>query len=211
VTFFKALINLLGPVTGRDAVKIREHLDDVVLGSGAKVGTGKNWEGYRAYEKRLLTIANKDPEVKIVPQQTKKAAAAEGDEEGEVEETDNEDRRATPTRAGQGSRQASRADIAGEQDEEEGGSPDVGSLKRKAGVQDVEEEGGMEVDIDFDVPAPLDEEEEGLPEVDVVYDEIQVENDDDELVLDLPSSAEARARSVSVEPGVKKRKKARRF
>jgi len=189
VTFFRALINLLGPVTGRDAIKIREHLDEAVNSSGAKVGLGKNWEAYRSYEKRLLTIASKDPEVRIVPQK-KKAAA----QETEAEPTDDEDREATPTRDSQASRRASLVEVnAGE---------DAGTLKRKAASQDLEGDGGMDLDFDFDVPPPLDDEDDDL---------LNVEDEDDEIVLQMPSSAEARARSVSVEPGVKKRKKARRF
>jgi hypothetical protein len=185
------------------------------------VGTGKTWEAYRAYEKRLLTIASKDPEVKIVPQQKKKATAAEA-EEGEMEDTDEEDREETPTRGSQ-SRQAGRADVvADEEGDEDQAAGAVRGSKRKALELDSEDDGGMEIDLEFDVPAPLDMEEDDdddddLPvigdttEGDANGDEDQaLANDDDELA-DVPSTAEARARSVSVEPGVKKRKKARRF
>jgi len=217
MTFFRALINLLGPVTGRDAVKIREHLDDVVLGSGARVGAGKNWEAYRAYEKRLLTIASKDPEVRIVPQQKKKAASVEV-EEGEMEETDDEDREETPTRASQ-SRQASRADVIENEEENDEVAEVTRGNKRKAMEQEPAEDEGLAIDLDFDIPAPLDDEEDerddspvvgGATEGDV-DDDVGSDDDDDDLELNVPSTAEARARSVSVEPGVKKRKKARRF
>lgn len=66
LTFFKVLVPLLGPVTGKDALKIKAHLEDVIDSSGVQLTTNKGWDGYRAYEKRLIGIASKDPNVKMM-------------------------------------------------------------------------------------------------------------------------------------------------
>jgi cohesin complex subunit SA-1/2 len=65
LTIFKCLILLLGPVNGRGALKIKSEMEaglrDVV---GIEVGGNKMWEGYRAYEKRLVLIASKDSNIR---------------------------------------------------------------------------------------------------------------------------------------------------
>lgn len=99
LTFFKMLIPLLGPVTGKDALKIKAHLEDVIDSSGVQLTTNKGWDGYRAYEKRLIGIASKDPNVKMA---SKKVVEREGTEQGDeedVEEVDDEEaeREKTPT------------------------------------------------------------------------------------------------------------------
>ncbi|OXG45753.1 cohesin complex subunit SA-1/2 [Cryptococcus neoformans Bt120] len=66
LTFFKVLVPLLGPVTGKGALKIKAHLEDVIDSSGVQLTTNKGWDGYRAYEKRLIGIASKDPNVKMM-------------------------------------------------------------------------------------------------------------------------------------------------
>ena len=65
LSFFRILLQLLGPVIGRDALTIRSHLEDVIRGTGVKMGTPKGWEAYKAYEKKLISIAGKDPGVKL--------------------------------------------------------------------------------------------------------------------------------------------------
>lgn len=91
LTFFKMLIPLLGPVTGKDALKIKAHLEDVIDSSGVQLTTNKGWDGYRAYEKRLIGIASKDPNVKMASKRVVEREGTEQDDEEDVEEVDDEE------------------------------------------------------------------------------------------------------------------------
>ncbi|WVQ85787.1 hypothetical protein IAT38_007954 [Cryptococcus sp. DSM 104549] len=103
LTFFKTLVLLLGPVTGKDALKIKSHLEDAVSSAGAEVSANKGWEAYRAYEKRLVAIASKDPRVKLAAGKKKPAGDKQVDTEAEEEpvgEDEEEEREVTPTPGG---------------------------------------------------------------------------------------------------------------
>ncbi|WVQ95735.1 hypothetical protein IAU59_002834 [Kwoniella sp. CBS 9459] len=97
LSYFRALVVLLGPINGgKEALKIKTHLDDVVESIGVDVTSNKGWDGYRAYEKKLLSIASKDPEVKTLASK-KVIQGREDRDDTEMEEDD--DREETPTRS----------------------------------------------------------------------------------------------------------------
>ncbi|ODO10375.1 hypothetical protein I350_00970 [Cryptococcus amylolentus CBS 6273] len=98
VTFFKVLVPLLGAVQGKDALKIKSHLEDVIESSGVHVTSNKGFEGYRQYEKKLMAIASKDPVVRVLAKTAAPKKVLEEDTEGDENvEDDQEDREVTPT------------------------------------------------------------------------------------------------------------------
>ncbi|WWC92113.1 uncharacterized protein L201_007067 [Kwoniella dendrophila CBS 6074] len=99
LSFFKVLILLLQPITAKDAIKIKQHLDDAISSIGIAVTVNKGWEPYRAYEKRLIGIASKDPNVKLAA--NKKVVQQEQQEEEtdlENDDNDEENQNQTPTK-----------------------------------------------------------------------------------------------------------------
>ena len=188
LSFFKALILLLGPINSRDALRIRETLEKKIRDGGAKVTASKAWEAYKAYERRLFTIISKDPTVKIVAQ-TKPAetdgeagSAAHSDgamTEGEVEDEEMESQeRVSPAK-----RSLSRSQdrpLSARENEEEDDEMEIGDEPRPFA--------DMDLNLDIDLSGMED------------------------IELDLqPSQGRGRARSISVEPTAKKRKTVRKM
>jgi cohesin complex subunit SA-1/2 len=64
LTIFKCLIQLLGPVNGRGALNIKSEMENGLREIGIEVSGNRMWEGYRAYEKRLVLIASKDSNIR---------------------------------------------------------------------------------------------------------------------------------------------------
>lgn len=241
LTFFKALVHLLGPVTGQDAVKIRDHLEETIQGTGASITSNRQWDGYRMYEKRLMSIASKDPNVRVVMQaaagkrkvvraeEDADDAATEGsDEEGDVVEAEE----VVPAK-----RTATRANI-GQDDENSDDQDDTEEQQEGEDEEEAEAESAPQ-DADAD-EAEGDEGEEGDLDIDEAFDDLEkrkrAEDDDGqvngnedgkgldldldldpdlELDLDLPNTQEraARERSASVDmpPVNKKRRTAKRY
>ncbi|ORX41194.1 STAG domain-domain-containing protein [Kockovaella imperatae] len=66
LAFFKVLVHLLGPITGTGAVSIRKEMEEIWKTTGMRPGNAKAWDSWRAYDKRLVNIASKDPNVKMM-------------------------------------------------------------------------------------------------------------------------------------------------
>jgi len=64
LTIFRCLIQLLGPVNGRGALNIKSEMENGLREIGIEVSGNRMWEGYRAYEKRLVLIASKDSNIR---------------------------------------------------------------------------------------------------------------------------------------------------
>jgi len=64
LTIFKCLIQILGPVNGRGALNIKSEMENGLREIGIEVSGNRMWEGYRAYEKRLVLIASKDSNIR---------------------------------------------------------------------------------------------------------------------------------------------------
>jgi cohesin complex subunit SA-1/2 len=120
LTIFKCLIQLLGPVNGRGALNIKSEMENGLREIGIEVSGTRMWEGYRAYEKRLVLIASKDSNIR--------AGAARVVEEQEVEREGTEIGSPTP-RAG------------GEDQEVEVELPDMDD------EEEVDPAGGMDFDL----------------------------------------------------------------
>jgi cohesin complex subunit SA-1/2 len=87
LTIFKCLIQLLGPVNGRGALKIKSEMENGLREIGIEVSGNRMWEGYRAYEKRLVLIASKDSNIRagaarVVEQEQEQEQEREGTEIG---------------------------------------------------------------------------------------------------------------------------------
>lgn len=219
LTFFKALIHTLGPVRGPDAVKIRDHLESAVEGTGAVVSAARQWDGYRMYEKRLMGIASKDAEVRVVIQPAKrKVQARDGDDAG-TEASDEEEEvpaKRTPTKKN------TQADLAeeGEDDDEEAPAAIELGEEIEEEVEDqagdaADEQGDLDIDEAFE---ELDKRKRARTNDAEEGDGIDVELDLDldlELDLDLPDTqdraARARSESVDLPPATKKRKTVKRY
>jgi cohesin complex subunit SA-1/2 len=88
---FKCLILLLGPVNGRGALTIKSEMENGLRGVGIEISSNRMWEGYRAYEKRLVLIASKDSNIRagaarVVEQEAEQEAEQEQEEEEQQEE-----------------------------------------------------------------------------------------------------------------------------
>lgn len=163
VGWFKVVILLLGPIGGRDALKLKSHMEEAMSGTGAPLLSGRGWEGYRAYEKRLVSIAGKDKEVKeaskkvvnggrkgkaAVRERTETASPAPEEEEGEGSPS--------PTPKSRGLKR----------------TPSTGSAKQKSPEQEVDDEDeeagagepeGGEGDADVNGDVDMDAEPEPEP------------------------------------------------
>jgi cohesin complex subunit SA-1/2 len=111
LTIFKCLIQLLGPVNGRGALNIKSEMENGLREIGIEVSGNRMWEGYRAYEKRLVLIASKDSNIRAG------AARVVEEQEQEVEREGTEIGSPTP-RAG-GEDQEVEAELPDLDDEEE--------------------------------------------------------------------------------------------
>lgn len=89
LTYLRPLALLLGPVTGRDALRIRAHLEQAVDDAGAAAQTRAS-QPYRAYEKRLVAIAGKDSGLKVTQKKTAPKTIAVVEEDVEAEEPERE-------------------------------------------------------------------------------------------------------------------------
>jgi len=213
LSFFRVLLLLLGPITGKDALRIKSHLEDVMGETGAPVSVNKAWDAYRIYEKKLVLIASKDPNVKVAA--SKRVAAETGDEVESPRKSVRAPAVSAPT-------------VDDDEDEdEEGGSP--APPPKRSGRQPVvtteaehEEEEDDEEDAangheDSLSPAPSTpakrplEVDRGLSFEPMADVDLNLDIDFD-LDLDPEGSQDtSRARSVSIEPTAKKRKTVRRF
>lgn len=88
LTFFRCLTPLTAPLNGRDALKLRGEAEQWLeerLGMQRETiinAKGKQWEPYKAYEKRLVLIASRDENVKkashrVVKQQQQREMQAD--------------------------------------------------------------------------------------------------------------------------------------
>ena len=150
--FFRGLFQLVGPLTGRDAVRARAHAEEALQSAGGKIGSdgsAKSWEPYRAYEKRLLTIASKDPEVRVVPRKKAVPDAEDTEADDDVAGGEGEDDEPVDTPTKSKSMSGSRASLnpkkrtASQVQEEDSG------LDLIAGPESL---GDPEIDIDLAFP-----------------------------------------------------------
>jgi cohesin complex subunit SA-1/2 len=183
LSFFRALVHLLGPISGKQSLSIKNHLEEVIEGV-LPVGAGRQWDAYRAYEKRLGTIAGKDPNVKVLERAQKVVR------DQVLEDTDDEDEggaeQQTPTKSVPKKRK--------EREEE----PEE--------REQVEEEQGAEVEAQATRGHDDEVEEDVIEAVDIEVPEVELDMDFD---LDMPDTQESRERSPSTEPVVKRRRTVR--
>ncbi|WVR08439.1 hypothetical protein IAU60_005494 [Kwoniella sp. DSM 27419] len=208
-SYFKALILLLGPITGKDALSIKHHLDQEVTSLGLHMGPNKGYEPYRAYDRKLVAIAARDDGVKTAANKQLAARQAVGDTDHE-EDDHAVDREETPTRVvgrprsntltrGDGhTRGANGADrsspLSPAPISEAGEEPANPATPRKR--QRESNGGGVTADLgSVSPPAGADFNDEDL-EVDLAVD---------------GDEPEERERSLSVEPSVKRRKTIKRY
>jgi cohesin complex subunit SA-1/2 len=129
LTIFKCLILLLGPVNGRGALKIKSEMESGLRDANVEVTGHKMWEGYRAFEKRLVLIASKDDNIR--------AGAARVMEQEQEQEQDQEqegtERSVSPTPGPTANL------VADDEEEEEDAGPDI----------DMDEQPDEELDFDL--------------------------------------------------------------
>lgn len=222
LTYFRALSLLLGPVTGRDALRIRNQLEKAADACGASTHV-RSSPAYRAYEKRLVAIAGKDTGLKVAP---KKAAAKPSSKSAEVIDDSDEEMETEAVNGGHVGEESQHGDES-QQDDEEQQEPDEEQDEPEEPDEEPEEEPEERIE-------PMDEDEEdddatptkarpettpkrrrdgsSLPDLDLHPGDIN----DDEIDLafdDLPEleRERERSRSVSIEPTAKRRKTTKRY
>lgn len=92
LTYFKPLSLLLGPIAGQNALRIRNYLEEKINSCGAPNETRAS-ASYRLYEKRLVGIAGKDPDLKVQqrrpePRKSNKSTEIVEDSDASDEEVD---------------------------------------------------------------------------------------------------------------------------
>ena len=254
MVFWKCLSLLLAPINGRDALRLRDQMESWLH---ARAGSGfdrqtiasskhKMWDGYKAYEKKLMQIMSKDGNLKAASQRVVQASQAEAARakgkkraRQEVEEEDDEDDGArerseslTPTPDDPVPAPATKAKSTGRQGRSKALTRQESRLDmdvdedgpaQEADANDAEAEAGTEEEGQAEEEEPAEEEEEedldlsqlGDGEMDIDLD-LELDNDLDFANADFPiltqgsadgrSRAGSRARSVSVEPVMKKKR-----
>ena len=196
LTFFRPLILLLGPVTAQDAVRLHDRVKELEEDIELEVGLNKSWDAWKAYDKKLLNIASKDPKYKAMLEHQDKAAKVKSTNGHSEGENGNE----------------AAEDEGTEQDEDEVREEEIraptGKRRRETDspVPENENENG-----DDEVVQPLEDGPGDITneEIDLHFD--SVDNVDFDMDLDLGSQVSlARERSLSVEPAAKKAR-TRRF
>ena len=129
-------------------------MDDIFKSSGVHPGNGKQWDGWRSYDKRLVNIASKDPNVKIAVTQRKVVEEDEQEVATAADETENE--------------QNDDGDVG---DFEPGGPISSTPQKRSRQTQDQDDEGSVPPFGDIDVNLGL--EHENGAEIDREFDEVE--------------------------------------
>ncbi|WWC65419.1 uncharacterized protein I303_108037 [Kwoniella dejecticola CBS 10117] len=225
LSFFKVLILLLQPIAAQDAVKIKTHLDDAIGSVGVEVTVNKGWDPYRAFEKRLISIASKDPNVKSLANkkvvQAEDTDLEENEEAEEVEQTPSRKRgKANALSKSNGDANGHRASSplspatdGGNDDEEEDGisTPTRNKKRAREASPGVNDEG----DLDDLNPSPPPQPQDTSISLDLPADEDGNGHDlDMELDLNLdgviPSQRE-RSQSVEAEPALKRRRTVKRY
>lgn len=143
LTIFKCLILLLGPVNGRGALSIKLALGEGLKSAGVEATPHRMWEGFRAYEKRLVLIASKDSNIRAGASRVMKEAE-KGAEEGDEVDEERTERSPSPSE-GRGEAAANGRENAAE--EVEVASPAVEGI-------DADPENGIDIDdadLDFDL------------------------------------------------------------
>lgn len=227
LTFFRPLAFLISPITGRDAIRIRTHLQEQMEGTGARMDGGKQWDSYRAYEKRLVSVASRDENMKNasrrvvadsqkVPGQqgqqgTKRKAGAAAEEEDEEVRTEgtgspspepptpSKKRRLAPASTQRSDDAEAEAD-AGEGDMIVASQGDAQTNGNAEAVDNLDLDVDLDLDLDLEMPElPLE-----------MHEDLDLDLD-----LDLPDlapgSSQGRERSVSVDPAPRRKKVARKF
>lgn len=201
--FFRPLALLLGPIAGRDALRIRAHLESVVDASGAAIQTRAS-ASYKAYEKRLVAAAGKDTVLKVQPTravaaQSRKSAAIIEDEDEEEEEEANGDVEVDEENGNAGADE-DEIEASGDQPPEE--------------VEEVEEFGATPTPSS----QPASSQKRPLEDESILLDFEPGEDGTFGAELDLTfasspaaAAAAARDRSVSIEPTAKKRKTVNKY
>ncbi|EIW69874.1 hypothetical protein TREMEDRAFT_68341 [Tremella mesenterica DSM 1558] len=190
LTFFKPLILLITPVTPQDAVKLRRRIKEMEKELGVEVTGHKAWDPWKAYEKKLVQIANRDPQAK---------AAIEDNEQGQGEATDG-DEQDVPVRPAKRQRQMTQEpedrsnEQQGNEEEEEVENEQESEVEEERGDLSMEDLhlDNEEIDLAFD---------DGAMGMDVDLDLDDVLGPNTQNVL--------RERSLSVEPGARRKRRTR--
>ena len=201
LTLFKVLVNLLGPIGGREALRIRQKMDDTWRTSGVKPGNGKGWDGWRSYEKRVTNIAMKDPTIKKNTISERRDVDEDGDENNEVATEAGTEAAGDQDEGGNGAEEV-------DEDFETGGPMMSTPQKRSRTARDEPREDEVE---DADEEAEEAEVEEGgvelFGDVDLNLDEnVELDIDTEFDKVDKAQSKGKGQGGVAVEPVAKKRK-----
>jgi cohesin complex subunit SA-1/2 len=231
LTFFRPLAALLGPIAGRDAIRIKNHAEEQMEGSGAPMNGTKAWDSYKAYEKRLVGIASRDENMKNASRRLVADTQAERGARMRAKVAQD---------GGKGKRKAAEEEAEGElvgEDRTEGTEghrtpspppatpskkrrPAPGPARSQEDDRDAEKEQednqapnhGAGGDAEQEIELDLRDFELQVEDVDM--DEALGLGGEDEFELpdleDLPNQLE-RERSVSVDPVPKKRRLAKKF
>jgi cohesin complex subunit SA-1/2 len=238
--FWKCLSLLLTPINGRDALRLRDKMESWMEARGSfsrqtiASSKHKSWEAYKAYEKRLVQIMSKDDNLKAASQRVVReqatratqAQAAKGTKrsrqevEDDAEEDEDADRQRSESLTPTPEEPVPARTATGKQDQCRGKRT---ALARRDSMMDLddaaadddeaeEEQEQGEGDDDLDLPTVPNLEED---DIDI---DLELENDLDFANADFPiltqgerGRGESRARSVSVEPVMKKKRTAMVF
>lgn len=220
LTFFKPLGLLLGPVSGRDALRIRTHLEQAIDACGAATQI-RTSPAYRTYEKRLVTIAGKDTGLKVAPKKASAATAKpssksrdvieDSDEEMEDAQANGHDEEARSSIEGSAEpgapeeadepEEPEEADEPEEDERDEVMDEDRAATPRQESVDDIE-------DTEATPTKRPRGDDSSLPDLDLHPSDINAD-EIDWAFGDL--SDRERSRSVSVEPNTKRRKITKRY
>ena len=229
MTFWKCLVGLLAPVNGRDALKIRDQMEAwIEERTGATrlaiaMSKSRAYDGYKAYEKKLITIMGRDENVKMASQRVvrdQQAQAKGGNvKAGEKEkgkkrsrEVIEEDEEEGEEGAGGRDRSESLTPTPDEPAPKTKALPKGKDLRRGASMMDIDEDDAAEDEGDAQQEEEGEEDLPEVPDMDVDLDlDLELENDIDFANADFPiltqrSREGSRARSVSVEPVQKKKR-----
>lgn len=232
--YLKPLALLLGPVTGRDALRIRDHLEKLVDYCGDPNAV-RTTTMYRGYEKRLVTIAGKDTGLKVATKKTvtkpsskSREVVVDSDEEMEAAEAAN-GRHDERDEADEPEEPEELEEPEDEEEHDANDEPEKNDQPEEAVVEPAEEpevvaEATMDVDDNEDVdttPRKASQAEDATPKrrrdnsslPDLELDPGAIHDDEIDLAFtDLPEErARSRSRSLSVEPTAKRRKTTKRY
>ncbi len=221
------LVHLLSPLTGSQCLKVKRHLEEKIEDTGAPPTGSDAWTGYRAYEKKLVSIASRDGGVVGVAKRKVAAAAEEvvgglnarEDEGARRHQTNGEGSRKKMKGMGNGKRIVSASQVDDEDEAEEDGQLDGGGNPPDSGhivVDEEEQDDERNADEAEDEAAVEEEEEEEEQRGSNLDLDVEMHQDgegelDIDSDVDIPEEMRTRERSESIQPVVGRKRTIKRF